>query len=422
MKKLLSIILIFLLCIIGSEKLIDNYCNICYSNIISASAPPPTPSYTPKAVRFILRSNVTFINRGDLTWILTDADRSIGLFMNNSWQTVSLAEYSHPVERVAADEDGNLMAILDFYRFIEPGESVSYSVYYNILSRPRAISYLSESESDTIYDIPEHLRQKFCTSNLPWLTWDEGIRAVALSLAGNETNVLRIVKRFVAWIWKNIEYPGTPHEVPFYPNETLKKREGDCDDQAILLVTFCRILGIPAYVQAGCIYLPNFWSNGTAWNGHLTNELYQVGWHGWAVVYIPPWGWLPVDLTFVVGPLDDPVNAIIYSAATLRQTIQYANISATDYVSSTREYRDFLQKYGFYLYSKDEMQLGFLGDLNGDFTVNIVDVAIAAVNYGLTPDSPLWNGLADVAEPYGVADILDIAEVAREFGLSKESQ
>jgi transglutaminase-like putative cysteine protease len=258
----------------------------------------------------------------------------------------------------------------------------------------------------------------FCVSAPPWLTEDEEIRRTALGLVDNETNVLRIVKKFVAWIWENIKYPSQGHEVPFYPNETLKNREGDCDDQAILFATFCRILGIPSYVQTGCVYLSTFQSNATAWDGHIISELSRIGWHGWAAVYIPPWGWLPVDLTFVIGSLDDPVNAIECSAATLQQVIQYMNISESDYVASTRSYRDFLQKNGFYLYSRDEMDVTFLGDLNCDFVVNILDVAVVAKAYGSTFESPYWNGMADVAEPYGVVNILDVAEVAKEFGLT----
>jgi hypothetical protein len=227
------------------------------------------------------------------------------------------------------------------------------------------------------------------------------------------------VKKFVAWIWKNIRYPSRSHEIPFYPNETLETREGDCDDQAILLSTFCRIYGIPAFVQTGCIYLSPLYSNASAWDGHLTQISRDVGWHGWASVYVPPWGWLPVDLTYVWGSLNDPVNSITCSAVTLSETVQYMNICRSDYVGATRAYRDFLQSNGFYLYSTDQMDVTFLGDLNCDFVVNILDIAEIAKAYGLTANSPFWNGMADLAEPYGLVNILDLTECAREFGFSQ---
>jgi len=421
-KVLFSLILMFLVCLTSFGRPVGSLYVAGVSEGAPTPSPPPlppspAPSYAVRGMRFVLRSTVMFVNSGNSTWMLTDEDRAVGLFMNNSWQTVLLINQSHPLEKIVRDEDGNLIAILSFERVLEPGENVSYSVSYNILSRPRTISNLEENKSGVIGDIPEYLREMFCVSAPPWLTEDEEIRKIALSVAGNETNVLRIVKKFVAWIWQNIEYPSQQHEVPFYPNETLRNREGDCDDQAILFVTFCRIFGIPSFVQVGCVYLSMFHSNTTSWDGHVTHELWQIGWHGWAVAYIPPWGWLPVDLTFVVGAPDDPVNAMRYSAVTLREVVQYMNVSETDYVASTREYRDFLQQNGFYLYIGDEMDVTFLGDLNCDFVVNISDVAVVAVAYGSTVGGPNWNGVADVAEPYGLIDIVDVAEVAREFGL-----
>ena len=375
-----------------------------------------SPSPTIKSIRFIIRSTVTFVNNGSSTWSLTEEDKAIGFFMNNSWQTVLLINHSHPLETIAEDEDDNLVAILDLQRYLEPGEKLTYSVSYDILSKPRIIADLDESNSGTVDEIPEYLREKYCTSESPWLTDNEDIRKTASKIAGNETRVLTVIKKFVAWIWENIRYPSQPHEVPFYPNETLENKEGDCDDQAILFITFCRIYGIPSFIQVGCVHLPRFYANTTAWNEHVRHELKQIGWHGWAMAYIPPWGWLPIDLTFVMGSLDDSINAIKNGAVTLQETIQYMNISKTDYVASTRTYRNFLQQNNFCLYSTDEMIMTLLGDLNGDFVVNILDIAIVAELFGSKAGEPAWNDMADVAEPYGLINIIDVAQVAVDFG------
>ncbi|MDH5783666.1 MAG: hypothetical protein OEZ35_08430, partial [Candidatus Bathyarchaeota archaeon] len=77
---------------------------------------------------------------------------------------------------------------------------------------------------------------------------------------------------------------------------------------------------------------------------------------GWAMVYIPPWGWLPVDLTYVFRPIaEDPLNAIKNAAVTSQITVQYMNISQTDYVASSREAREFLITNSFYVYTEYEM-------------------------------------------------------------------
>jgi hypothetical protein len=55
------------------------------------------------------------------------------------------------------------------------------------------------------------------------------------------------------------------------------------------------------------------------------------------------------------------------------------------------------------------------GDLNGDFKVNILDVAVAARAFGSMPGKPNWNSNADV-DDNGLINIIDVARVAREFG------
>jgi len=209
---------------------------------------PTSPSflsyYDAGNMRFVIRSNVTFENRGTVTWNLTEEERAIGLFMNNSWQTVFLLHHSHRLETISEDDDGNSIAVLDFPGHLQPGENINYSVSYNVFSKPRMIPDLNESESGELEDIPENLREQFCVSQSPFLVEDEGIREAARVIAGNETRVLTIIKKFVEWIWENIQYPTQRHELPYYPNETLEKKEGDCDDQAILFATFCRVYGM----------------------------------------------------------------------------------------------------------------------------------------------------------------------------------
>jgi len=60
--------------------------------------------------------------------------------------------------------------------------------------------------------------------------------------------------------------------------------------------------------------------------------------------------------------------------------------------------------------------LGTSPDINRDGKVDIRDIAIVAMAFGSNPGDPNWNATADVAEPYGEIDILDIAKVARDYG------
>jgi len=309
-------------------------------------------------VSFVIQVTVTLSNSGNgtKTWNLTAEDRGINLFMNNTWQTVQLINSSFSLETVAVDDDGNPVAFLQFPRSeLKPGENVSYTVKYRALSKPRSLPNISEDESKTLEEIPDDLKSRYGGEDGPWLINNQELQDLAHSLAENETNVLTIIKRFIVWIRDNIDYE-THELLPYYPNETYAEGEGDCDDQANLFITLCRICGIPSFFQMGCIYLPIERSNGTFWEGHVTLVYERIGWHGWAVVYVPPWGWLPVDLTYVIGGLGDPLNAIKQAAVVaFQEVIQYVNVTKTDYVASYRETKDFLQNNDFYIYERNEM-------------------------------------------------------------------
>lgn len=206
----------------------------------------------------------------------------------------------------------------------------------------------------------------------------------------DETKVLTIIKRFITWIRDEIEYK-VHGLLPYYPDETYAKREGDCDDQANLFITLCRIYGIPSFLQIGCIYLPKVRINETFWEGHVTLVYEQIGWHGWAVVYAPPWGWLPVDFTYVIGGLDDPLNAMKQAAVVaFQEVIQYANITKTDYVASYNETKDFLRENYFYVYERNEMTQEVS---QGDFVSFVIQVTGTFSNS--VNGKKIWNLTAE---------------------------
>jgi hypothetical protein len=362
---------------------------------------------------FYIKLAATFVNEGEEIWNLTDDDHAWSLFMNNSWQTVSLIGHEHPLLMITDDVDGNRMAYFEFQSGLGPGEGVSDYVVYHVRSRRRSIPNVDFSASGTVDAIPTELKEKYCGGGGFWLIEDLQIRERALAIIGDENNVLKIVAKLVSWIWSNIEYKT--HDPILYPNETLSMSEGDCDEQAILFSTFCRVIGIPSYVQVGCIFQPGAYVSDSA--GQVHYVLNQIGWHGWSIVYVPPWGWLPVDLTYVTGSMRDPLNSIRQGAVMSPYTIQSMNVSENDYLMSDRMFSDLLVQHSFSLYTADEMGEAnpLLGDLNGDNVVNIIDVAVAAKAFRSTPHSQNWNSLADVNKDDQVT-IADVTIVALQLG------
>lgn len=302
---------------------------------------------------FLIKANVKF-TASEIAWNFSEEEKEISLYMNSTWQTVMLINSSHSFENIRTDEDGNKIAILNMPP-IEPNQSIEYTVSYRVVSKPWSIPDINENTALNLTAIPGNLSQAYLENSGTWMTDNTAIRELSETLAENQTNVLVIIENFVRWIWDNIEYGS--NEVPLYPNETLTQKRGDCDDQAILLVSMCRIVGIPAYLQIGSIYSPQIENEtSTGWEGHVESIQNHVGWHGWAMVYVPPWKWLPVDLTYIYAfSKNDALNAIKTAAVTSQRVIQYMNIIQTDYVSKARDYRDFLINNHFYIRTFDEI-------------------------------------------------------------------
>ncbi len=179
-------------------------------------------SYVPSSVgaeaqdlSFVIQTSVTYSNRGTETWNLTEEDRTVSLFMNNTWQTVSLINHSHPVEATKTDGDGNPTAVLQFPESaLQPNETISFTVTYHVLSKPRLLPSINKEASGTLDQVPTDLREELNETEDPWLVNDPELRERAYKLAENETRVLTILRKYVAWISEYIDYPSKPQEVP----------------------------------------------------------------------------------------------------------------------------------------------------------------------------------------------------------------
>jgi hypothetical protein len=324
---------------------------------------------------FVIKSSVRFTAL-EHAWNFTEEEKTISLFMNNSWQTVNLINSTCTYGNVTTDEDVNGIASLNLPDILAE-KSTEYTVFYKAVTEPRNLPDINEHTALNLTAIPSDIEATYCGNSGTWMTNNTELQNLAKTLAGSETNVLVIVENFVSWIWSNIKPKS--HEVPLYPNETWSSKEGDCDDQAILLISLCRIVGIPAFLQIGCIYLPNVNNeSATAWNGHIESVQNRIGWHGWAMVYIPPWGWLPVDLTY--SSQGNTLDAIKTAAVASQNVIQYMNIIQSDYASDARLYRKFLWDNNFYIWTYDEIIPG-RGVLPYDFLPDVLMDFLA--KYGL---------------------------------------
>lgn len=91
------------------------------------------------------------------------------------------------------------------------------------------------------------------------------------------------------FIWVNDNFPwasareySTLDNIPEY---VLDSGHGDCGQVTLLLLTLCRIKGIPARWQSGFMMHPSGWNL-----------------HDWGELYFEGYGWVPVDMSFGIPP------------------------------------------------------------------------------------------------------------------------
>lgn len=293
------------------------------------------PVYGLKESVFIYEVEYIYDNLGEVTYFLSEDDLTLPLGWDDEWHQIKIINSSHPLLQNEKDVDGNRISVIEMDREIPPGEKITFDVTYSIHSTAREMEQKKIGESGGKDSIPQSLIVEYC---MPTGTFNYSIHEIgglASRLAGEQEQVLSIVTDFVDWISTNLTYGN--FDLPRLPNETLSTGVGDCDDQAILLISMLRSQNIPSYLQLGIVVNERIENNRMAWDEHLEIKQGGVGWHGWAMVYIPPWGWTPIDLTLTQG--GSAIEIINDSPQYAGNVIPFVNINKQKYIEEASETR-----------------------------------------------------------------------------------
>jgi hypothetical protein len=311
-----------------------------------------------KTTEYIYTLSYTFENQGTIEYELTQEDVSIPLFMNTSYHTIILENVDQEYTAKVLDIDGNHGAIVGINRLLLPGQEISFTATYSISSREQERTNLGLDEAQGSDTIPKSLIDEFTKSTETFPADDPRFSDLASRIVAGEESVLSSVAVLVDYIITNTTYCN--FDVPQYPNDTLDSQLGDCDDQSILLITLCRSIDIPAYLQVGIYIHPAIDDKDTSWDGHLISEADGVGWHGWAMIYVPPWGWIPIDLTLIDSEsgLDMIRNAPEYGV----NIIPALTVSNQSYIGDTIATRTRITNSTLYVTVKDEAKEVFGSD------------------------------------------------------------
>ncbi len=172
---------------------------------------------------------------------------------------------------------------------------VKVTVAYPFLPLRRRIA-IGELHN-TLDEIPEAMRREYCVPFGDW-RWNEGrnweeLRKIVMQIKGREDDIWRLVLSVISWVKEHVRYEESPSVLS--PLETLKSGSGDCADQAVLVATMLRMIGVPAYVALAAYYDPEVRA---LTRGERIEVLEQgLVMHAFAMVYVPGHGWVPIDMT-----------------------------------------------------------------------------------------------------------------------------
>ena len=123
----------------------------------------------------------------------------------------------------------------------------------------------------------------YLAERAPHIVFTEPLRVFSRQVVGDATNPYRVAQRLFAAV-DEIPWAGAREysTIPDLSTYTLHAGHGDCGEQTMLLLTLMRMNGIPAR-----------WQSGWTFSGGSDNDI-----HDWAQIYLAPYGWVPVDVTY----------------------------------------------------------------------------------------------------------------------------
>ncbi|MCX7512826.1 transglutaminase-like domain-containing protein [Frateuria sp. STR12] len=123
----------------------------------------------------------------------------------------------------------------------------------------------------------------FVSERAPHIVFTDDLRAFSRKVVGDEKNPYRIAQKLFIAVdripWAGAREYSTISNISDY---TLHAGHGDCGEQTLLLLTLLRLNGIPARWQSGWMFSEGKYNNI----------------HDWGQLYLAPYGWMPVDVTF----------------------------------------------------------------------------------------------------------------------------
>jgi len=162
----------------------------------------------------------------------------------------------------------------------KPSESVIRSLM-TVDAKISEISYfVFPDKCGTLADIPADIRKTYTANDSKYLIDDPYIQKTAKEIVGKETNPYWMARRVFDFVRNKLEYKmeGGWNAAPV----VLQRGTGSCSEYTFSFVSLCRAAGIPARYVGSIVVRGD-------------DKSLDDDFHRWPEVYLPNYGWIPID-------------------------------------------------------------------------------------------------------------------------------
>jgi hypothetical protein len=183
---------------------------------------------------------------------------------------------SSPAVKEVAPGDSSIRSAY-FEQTAQAGKAAEFKLHYRYTRY--GVSFNIDPKRVTPFDGKDPAIAVY-TREAPHVVFTPEMRALSQKIGAGEKNPALLAKKFYDWIGENVFYSyaieySTIRNISDY---CRARGYGDCGQEALFFITLCRLNGIPARWQSGWHTFP----------GVMTI-------HDWSEIYLPPYGWVPVD-------------------------------------------------------------------------------------------------------------------------------
>ena len=227
-----------------------------------------------RKAKVTLTHQVTVTGQG----ILKDLDVFLAIPENMTQQKVLDQSFTPGRYTMKHDRWNQRVAAFN-YRDISPNEIVQ--TIMKIDAEISAIRYfIYPDRVGPLESIPKDISELYTADGSKYLTGDPYIQKLVSEVVGDETHPYRIARKIFNYVRNHLEYimEGGWNAAPM----VLQRGTGSCSEYSFCFISLCRSAGLPArYVGAIVV--------------RGDDASLDESFHRWPEIYLPNYGWVPID-------------------------------------------------------------------------------------------------------------------------------